>query len=34
MINQFQKAYKEKVEKEKIPLGKRPEWLKVKLTNW
>lgn len=31
MINQFQKAYKEKVEKEKIPLGKRPEWLKVKL---
>ena len=31
MINQFQKAYKEKVEKEKIPLGKRPDWLKVKL---
>ncbi len=31
MINQFQKAYKEKVEKEKMPLGKRPEWLKVKL---
>lgn len=31
MINQFQKAYKEKVEKEKVPLGKRPEWLKVKL---
>lgn len=31
MINQFQKAYKEKVEKEKNPLGKRPEWLKVKL---
>jgi lipoic acid synthetase len=31
MINQFQKAYKEKLEKEKIPLGKRPDWLKVKL---
>jgi len=31
MINQFQKAYKEKVEKEKIPIGKRPDWLKVKL---
>lgn len=31
MINQFQKAYKEKIEKEKIPLGKRPEWLKVRL---
>lgn len=31
MINQFQKAYKEKVEKEKTPLGKRPDWLKVKL---
>ena len=31
MINQFQKAYKEKVEKEKLPLGKRPDWLKVKL---
>lgn len=31
MINQFQRAYKEKVEKEKVPLGKRPEWLKVKL---
>jgi lipoic acid synthetase len=31
MINQFQKAYKEKIEKEKIPLGKRPDWLKVKL---
>jgi len=31
MINQFQKAYKEKIEKEKVPLGKRPEWLKVKL---
>lgn len=31
VINQFQKAYKEKVEKEKIPLGKRPNWLKVKL---
>lgn len=31
MINQFQKAYKEKVEKDKVPLGKRPDWLKVKL---
>lgn len=31
MINQFQRAYKEKVEKEKIPLGARPNWLKVKL---
>jgi lipoic acid synthetase len=31
VINQFQKAYKEKVEKGKIPLGKRPDWLKVKL---
>jgi lipoyl synthase len=31
MINQFQKAYKERVEKEKVPLGKRPDWLKVKL---
>lgn len=30
-INQFQKDYKEKIEKEKEPLGKRPEWLKVKL---
>ena len=31
MINQFQKAYKEKIEKKKVPLGKRPDWLKVKL---
>ncbi len=31
MINQYQKAYKEKVEKEKVPLGKRPDWLKIKL---
>ncbi len=31
VINQHQKAYKEKVEKEKVPLGKRPDWLKVKL---
>jgi lipoyl synthase len=31
IINQHQREYKEKVEKEKIPLGKRPEWLKVKL---
>lgn len=31
MINQFQKAYKEKVEKEHNSLGRRPDWLKVKL---
>ena len=31
VINQHQREYKEKVEKEKIPLGKRPEWLKVRL---
>ncbi len=31
VINQHQREYKEKIEKEKIPLGKRPEWLKVKL---
>ena len=31
MINQHQKAFKEQAEKVKIPLGKRPEWLKVKL---
>ena len=31
MINKFQKAYKEKIEKEKVPPGKRPDWLKVKL---
>jgi len=31
VINQHQREYKEKVEKERIPLGKRPEWLKVKL---
>ncbi len=30
-INQHQREYKEAVEKEKSPLGKRPEWLKVKL---
>ena len=30
-INQHQKAFKENAEKEKIPLGKRPDWLKVKL---
>ncbi|MCH7826568.1 MAG: lipoyl synthase [Bacteroidetes bacterium] len=30
-INQYQKAYKEKIEKTKVPLGKRPDWLKVKL---
>ncbi|MBT8379843.1 MAG: lipoyl synthase [Ignavibacteria bacterium] len=31
MINQHQKEFKEKVEKANIPLGKRPDWLKVKL---
>ncbi len=33
VINQHQREYKEIVEKEKVPLGKRPEWLKVKLPN-
>jgi len=31
IINQHQKNFKEQAEKVKIPLGKRPEWLKVKL---
>ena len=31
VINQHQREFKEHAEKEKIPLGKRPEWLKVKL---
>lgn len=31
VINQHQREYKEVIEKEKISLGKRPEWLKVKL---
>lgn len=31
IINQHQREYKEKIEKVKIPLGKRPDWLKVKL---
>ena len=31
MINQHQKAFKESIEKTKVPLGKRPDWLKVKL---
>ena len=31
MINQHQKAFKTQTEKVKIPLGKRPDWLKVKL---
>jgi lipoic acid synthetase len=30
-INQHQKNYKEKIEQVKIPLGKRPDWLKIKL---
>jgi lipoic acid synthetase len=31
IINQHQKNYKEKIEKDKADLGKRPEWLKVRL---
>jgi len=31
IINQHQKNYKDKIEKEKVDLGKRPEWLKVRL---
>ena len=31
IINQHQREYKEEVEKVNVPLGKRPEWLKVKL---
>jgi lipoic acid synthetase len=31
MINQHQRLFKEQIEKEREPLGKRPEWLKVKL---
>src|SRR3970040_2246385 len=31
MINQHQKAFKEQAEKVNLPLGKRPDWLKVKL---
>lgn len=30
-INQHQKSYKEKIEQTTIPLGKRPDWLKIKL---
>jgi lipoic acid synthetase len=31
VINQHQREYKEEAEKIKMPLGKRPDWLKVKL---
>lgn len=31
VINQHQREYKEQIEKNKEPLGKRPDWLKVKL---
>jgi lipoic acid synthetase len=31
MINQHQKAFKKRIEETKIPPGKRPDWLKVKL---
>jgi len=30
-LNAYQRAFKEEAEKSNIPLGKRPEWLKVKL---
>ena len=30
-INQHQKEYKDKIELTKTPLGKRPDWLKIKL---
>lgn len=30
-INAYQRAFKEEAEKQHTPLGKRPEWLKVKL---
>lgn len=30
-INKHQKEYKEQIEKEKLTLGRRPEWLKVRL---
>src|ERR1035441_6758446 len=31
IMNQHQKNYKDKIEKDKADLGKRPEWLKVRL---
>lgn len=31
VINQHQREYKEQIEKNREPLGKRPDWLKVKL---
>lgn len=31
MINQHQRSYKEQIENNQSPLGKRPEWLKVRL---
>jgi lipoic acid synthetase len=31
IINQHQKNYKEQIEKDKVDLGKRPDWLKVRL---
>ena len=31
IINQHQRTFKEEIEKVRIPLGKRPDWLKVKL---
>lgn len=31
ILNAYQRAFKEETEKSNIPLGKRPEWLKVRL---
>lgn len=31
MINSFQRTYKIEIEKTKVPLGKKPDWLKVKM---
>jgi lipoyl synthase len=31
LINQYQRIYKENIEKEKSELGRRPDWLKVRL---
>jgi lipoic acid synthetase len=31
IINQHQKNYKDQIEKDKVDLGKRPDWLKVRL---
>lgn len=31
VINQYQKAFKEEIERSRGPIGKRPDWLKIKL---